>query len=265
MNPYFYLCAACLEFFIPGSAVTAPDATMILHRSVEANARNYAALPKFNYIKVEKYQDGTTRTYEEIMLFGSRYSRLIAMNGEPLPPDRQKAEQEKLEQVTRQRAVESPGDRAKRVSVYERERERDQLLLNEMARAFEFTVTGEEVLSGHEVYVLKARPRRGYKPPNSRAKVLTGMNGTLWIEKTTFQWVKVEAEVIHPVSIDGFLARVLPGTRFQLDQQPLSEDLWLPAHFSMKAKAKILFLFSKSDNQDETYYSYSPAAPVRKD
>jgi hypothetical protein len=265
MTPSLYFCAACLAFLSPGSAVIEPDATMILRRSVEANTRNYAALPDFNYIKVETCQDGRTRTYEEIMLFGSRYSRLIAVNGDPLSPDRQKDEQRRLEQATRQRARESPGDRAKRVSVYERERERDQFLLKEMANAFEFTMTGEQVLSGHEVYVLQARPRRGYKAPNMRAKVLTGMNGTLWIEKKTFQWVKVEAEVIHPVSIDGFLARVLPGTRFQLEQSPVAEGVWLPAHFSVKAKAKILFLFSKSDNQDETYYGYYPAPAAQND
>lgn len=260
MKTSAYFCAACLALFFPGPAVAEPDIATILQRSVAANARNYESLPHFNYIKVEKYQDNTTRTYEELMLFGSRYSRMIALNGEPLSPERQAEELRRLEQVTRQRAGESPSDRAKRTSVYERERQRDQLMLNEMMKAFDFTMAEEQVLNGQEVYVLKARPRRGYRAPNSRAKVLTGMEGTLWIEKKSFQWVRVEAEVIHPVSIEGFLARVLPGTRFQLDQAPVTEDLWLPTHFSMEARAKILFLFRKSDNQDETYYGYYPAS-----
>lgn len=260
MNAPAYLCAACLVLFSAGPAIAEPDIAEILQRSVDANTRNYESLPHFNYIKVEKYPDNTTRTYEELMLFGSRYSRTIAVNGEPLLPGRQAEEQRRLEQVTRQRASESPSDRAKRTSLYERERQRDQLLLNEMVKAFDFTMAEEQILNGHEVYVLKARPRRGYRAPNSRAKVLTGMQGTLWIEKKSFQWVRVEAEVIHPVSIEGFLARVLPGTRFQLDQAPVAEDLWLPTHFSMKARAKILFLFRKSDNQDETYYGYYPAS-----
>jgi hypothetical protein len=41
--------------------------------------------------------------------------------------------------------------------------------------------------------------------------VLTGMEGKLWIDEKTFQWVKVEATVIRPVSIEGFLAEVEPG------------------------------------------------------
>lgn len=260
MNPLPYLCSACLTLALfSGSALTRPDAAGIVRRSVDANMRNYAALPSFNYYKVEQGKDGISRTYEEIMLFGSRYSRLVAVNGEPLAPDRQMDEQRSLEQATQRRAGESPAARAKRVAVYEQERQRDQFLLNEMANAFEFTLAGEQSMGGRDVYVLKARPRRGYRPPNNRARVLTGMEGTLWIEKSSLQWVRVEAEVIRPVLIEGFLARVLPGTRFELDQAPVS-DLWLPSHFSMKARARILFVFSKADNQDETYYGYYPAS-----
>lgn len=260
MNPPLYLRALFLAaLFTSGLASAEPDTANILQRSIEANVRNYAALPRFNYFKVERGQDGTRRTYEEIMLFGSRYSRLVAVHGEPLSPDRQKDEQQKLQEVAKMRARESPAERAKRVSVYERERQRDQFLLNEMANAFEFTFAGEQTVAGHDAYVLKARPRRGYRPRNNRARVLTGMEGTLWIEKNTFQWVRVQAQVFHPVSIEGFLARVLPGTRFELEQAPVSDDLWLPARFSMKARAKILFLFSKADSQDESYYGYYPA------
>jgi hypothetical protein len=256
------ICAACIPSLFPQTCEAGePDAATIVRRSVEANARNYEALPRFNYFKIERGRDGINRTYEEMMLFGSRYSRLIAIDGEPLPADRQKQQQHQLDQTSQQRAQESPKVRAKRVAGYEQERQRDQLLLNEMANAFEFTLAGEEVLRSHEVYVLKAHPRAGYKPPNMRARVLTGMNGTLWIEKKTFQWFRVEAEVIHPVSIEGFLARAQPGTRFELEQAPVSGDLWLPTHFSMKARAKILFFFSKMDDQDETYYGYYPAAP----
>lgn len=55
------------------------------------------------------------------------------------------------------------------------------------------------------------------------------MRGTLWIEKSTFQWVRVEAEVFRPVSIEGFLAQVQPGTRFLLDQAPVSETSGYPS------------------------------------
>jgi hypothetical protein len=253
------LSAACV-LPAPASAQTL-DAETIVQRSVEAASENYKAAPRYNYFKVVHERDGGSRIYEEIMLYGSRYSRLISVNGEPLSPQRQAEEQQKLEAATRARSSESPEERAKRVSGYERERQRDQDMLMEMVNAFTFTLQGEETLNSHPVYVLKAKPRKGYRAPNNRAKVLTGMEGTLWIEKNTFQWVRVEAEVIHAVSIEGFLARVQPGTRFEMDQIPVSEFIWLPRHFAMQSHARILFFFSKHDEEDEDYFGYTPHQP----
>lgn len=241
------------------------DAETIVRRSVEANAINYKSLPQLDYFKVERGEDGRTRTFEELMLFGSRYSRLLAIDGQPLSPERQRDERTKLSKAIQARMNESPAERKKRVATYKSERERDQLMLNEMANAFDFKLAEDERLGPWDVYVLKAKPRRGYKPPNTRAKVLTGMEGTLWIEKNTFQWVKVEAQVIRPVSIEGFLARVEKGTRFELTQMPVRENLWLPQHFSMSARARILFLFTKRDEEDESYYGYHPAAHTEPD
>lgn len=250
-------------FAIPTPALAQKlDAATIVQRSVEAASENYKAAPRFNYFKIAHERDGSSRTYEEIMLYGSRYSRLTAVNGESLSPKQQAEEQRKLDAATQSRSGESPEERTKRVSGYERERQRDQDMLMEMASAFNFRVVAEETLDSHPVYVLKATPRRGYHPPNNRARVLTGMEGTLWIAKSTFHWVRVEAEVIRPVSIEGFLARVQPGTRFEMDQMAVSDVIWLPRHFAMQSHARILFFFSKHDEENEDYYGYTPVVPV---
>ncbi len=76
--------------------------------------------------------------------------------------------------------------------------------------------------NGHPTYVLDALPRPGYQPPNRTARILTGMHGRLWIEKKGFHWVKGEAEVLKPVSIFGFFAKVLPGTRMDLEMIPVT-------------------------------------------
>ncbi len=102
--------------------------------------------------------------------------------------------------------------------------------------------------------MLEATPRAGYKAPNMEAEVLTGMQGKLWIDKNTFQWVKVKAQVTHPVSIEGFLARVEPGTSFKLERMPVTDDVWLPKHFAMKSRAKILFFFRNNTQEDDTYF-----------
>ena len=48
-----------------------------------------------------------------------------------------------------------------------------------------------------------------------------------------FHWVKGEAEVLKPVSIFGFFARVLPGTNMKLEMIPVTESVWLVSRFAV--------------------------------
>ena len=197
------------------------------------------------------------------MILGSPYERLVAVNGKPLSSEQQAGEQQKLATTVVERQKESPQGRRQRIAKYEKGREGDDLMMEQLTKALDFKLVGEQKLGARDVYVLKATPRPGYKPPNTEAKVLTGMEGKLWIDKQTFQWVKVEATVIRPVSIGGVLAEVEPGTHFELEKMPLADNIWLPKHFAMKSQAKILFLFTRKSQADEVYYGYHKPAPIQ--
>jgi hypothetical protein len=234
------------------------DVQTIIERSIQANDKDWQAGPAYSFSERD-VQDGGTRTSEVTMILGSPYYRHVAINGRPLRPEDQAEQQRKQEQITAQRCGESQQERAERIARYENERRRDHLLMDEMVKAFSFKLVGERRSGSFEVYVLKATPKPGYQPPNKEAKVLTGMQGEIWVDKQTFQWVRVEAEVIHSISILGFLARVEPGTRFELEKMPVDSGIWLPAHFAMKSRAKIFFLYSRKDQEDETYFDYRKA------
>lgn len=235
------------------------DAASIIKKSAEANDRDWAAAPQFDNSERDVDKNGD-RTYEVTMLFGSPYQRLIAVNGQGLSPAKQKDEQKKYEDVVNKRQHESPDKRSQRIARYEADRKRDYTLIQQMIVAFDFNLVGEETLMGHQVYVLKATPRAGYRPPNRDSAVLTGMEGTLWIDRDTFQWVKVQARVVHPVRIQGFLAEVEPGTEFEVEKTPVSGDIWLTKHFSMKSNAKVLMLFPHRGQEDDTFFNYHKAA-----
>ncbi|MGA8619820.1 MAG: hypothetical protein WB660_15040 [Candidatus Sulfotelmatobacter sp.] len=239
------------------------DADAIIRRSVEANTADWKAAPDYDYFERDVQKGGGTKTYEELMILGSRYERLVAVNGKPLSPEQQAQERQRLEAVITERQRESRQERAERIAKYEKERKRDHFMMEQLAKALDFKLLGEQILGPHKVYVIKATPRLGYEPPSYEAEVLTGMEGKLWIDEKTFQWVKVEAGVIHPVSIGGFLARVEPGTRFELEKMPVAEDIWLPKHFTMKSQAKVLFFFTRKSQADEIYYGYYKAPPIQ--
>jgi hypothetical protein len=230
----------------------------IISRSVAANEADWKAQPEYSYIDTSTADGQPSKTYQVLMIDGSRYQRLIAIDGKPLPPEQAKQELQKLRDAIARRGSESASQRQARIEKYQKERDQEHLMFNQMTHAFHFRLIGEGVLDGHEVYIFDAEPRPDYVPPNQKAKVLTGMRGRLWIDKATYHWVKVEAEVVQPVSISGFLAKVEPGTRFMLENQPVLPNVWLPARFSMSVQAKILGLFSHNSYESDTYSDYRP-------
>lgn len=258
INSRFFLLLAWCALGCCCSAVGQNDANTIVQRSVEANRRDWEAVPEFDCWERDRTGNGT-KTYEDIMILGTPYQRLVEVNGKRLTQAQAAEEKRKLENTVAERKSETPEKKAERIAKYEEERKRDHAMMDEMVKAFDFKLLGETRLGGHVVYSLQASPRKGYEPPNMETKALTGMQGKLWIDKKTFQWVKVEAEVTHPVSIKGFLAQVEPGTHFELEKIPVAPGIWMAKHFEMRSQAKILKVISKNGQEDETYFNYRKA------
>jgi hypothetical protein len=260
-NRYFLNVSRVLLVVLLGLISASPqdNVASIIQRSVEANNRDWAAAPKFDYSERERDNDGS-KTYTVTMLFGSPYERLVAINDNPLSPQREREEQKKFENAVSQRRNESQARRSARIAKFEAERKRDHTMMEQLTRAFDFRLLGRENLKGHKVFVIGATPRQDYRPPNRDSQVLTGMEGKLWVDEETFQWVKVEAHVTRPVGIMGFLARVDPGTQFQLEKLPVSGDIWLATHFSVKSNTQVMLLVRRRSEHDEAYYDYHPAS-----
>jgi len=238
-----------------GTSGSSVDVQTIIQRSVEANQRDWQADPEYSYTETVRTGKGT-KTHQVTMLFGSPYEKLIRVNGKALSSADRKKEEDKFQKAVNERRSESASAKARRIADYEKDRKRDHLMMEQLTRAFDFKLTGQARIAGRNVYVLNATPRKGYQPPNKEAKVLTGMRGTLWIDQQASQWVRVRAEVISPVSIEGFLATVEPGTRFELEKMPVSKDIWLAKHFSVRSHARVLGLLHHEGFEDHTYSDY---------
>lgn len=240
--------------------VDADQVNALLQKSMDRFMAYWNAVPGYEYLETDEQKDGGTKTFQELMILGSRYERLVAINGQPLSSQQEVHEQQKLNAEIDRRREESPQEKEKRLAKDEQERRRDHALILEVPKAFNFEYLEEKELAGRQCYVLLAKPKAGYRPPNRETEVLKGAEGRIWIDKETYNWVKAEAEVIRPVSIVAYLARVEPGTRFELNMAPLSDDLWMPSHFAMKARAKVFFLFPHESSDNETYYGYHKGA-----
>lgn len=235
-----------------------PDAATIIQRSVEANNRDFKMAPLLNY-KQRETTGGTVRTSQVSMIEGSPYQRLIAINGKPLDAAQEAAEEKKQQDAINRRKNESPAARKARIDKYEKDRERDEFMMSQLSEAFDFTLLGSHRVRGFNVWALKAVPKPGYKPPNMQAQVLPGMQGEMWIDQKSYQWVKVVAKVIRKVSIEGFLAQVEPGTEFEVEKSPVGADDWQITHFSSTAQARVLHMFNHNEQDEMTFFDFQPA------
>jgi hypothetical protein len=226
-------------------------------KAVAAMARDFAAQPDFNWKERDRTADGW-RSYQVSIIDGTPYNRLLAVNGKPLSAAEEAEQMQKQKQEAEKRRAESPQARRDRIQKYQRDRTRDQNMFTQLTEAMNFSLIGTKRVRGFNVWVLKATPRPDYQPPNRDATVLKGMEGELWIDQKTYQWVHVRAVVIRPVSIEGFLAEVEPGTLFELQMMPVTSDIWELSHYAMKAHAKVLMLFNHNAQDDETHWDYEP-------
>jgi hypothetical protein len=240
----------------------AADVNTIVSRWTEANRRDFEAAPQYRYLERIRDDDGT-KTYEVTMLFGRPFKRLVEQDDKALTDERRRHQEEAFEQARREREAESPDQRQQRIAEYQKSREGARRVLEEIPRAFEFRLRSTRAMNAATVYILSAVPRAGYDAPNAEAEVLTGMQGEFWIDTATYQLVHGWARVSHPVTIEGFLATVQPGTEFEVDQRPVDDGIWLPAHFAIHSRSSIIFLFHHRISEDRTYFNYRKISESR--
>jgi hypothetical protein len=242
------------------AAAITPDADQIVRKSVETIQADWAQAPKFSYlerdVESKRHSPRTAKTYRVLMIDGSPYNLVTAINDQPLSADEQAAEQRKLQKEIERRRKESDRERARRIAKYDKERGHEHEMLEEMVNAFQFHLTGEAQVNGRSCWVLDAEPKPGYAAPDHESRVLKGMQGMLWIDKATNQWVRVHAAVVKPVSFYGFLAKVGPGTEFDLEQAQVSDNIWMPIRFDVQVHSTALGFFNEDSTDSETYRDY---------
>jgi hypothetical protein len=89
-----------------------------------------------------------------------------------------------------------------------------------------------------------------------RAEILTHLRGRIWVDQADYQWVKAEVEVIQPISFGLGLVRLAPGSILNFDQVRVNDEVWLPAHISVRADARLAYLRKLREELDVTYRDY---------
>jgi len=253
-----------LEDKVPALPPT-DDPKEIVRRSVEADhraaelARSYTCTQREVEKKLGKHGEVKSteiRTFDVNFYYGEEYSRLVQKNDQPLTEKDQKKEDEKLEKFLAKLRNQSDEERAKRAAKEKKQREEGRAFLRDMVNAYDFTLLGEEKVGGEDAWVIQATPRKDFHPTQPHADILSKIHGKLWIEKREYNWVKVEAETIDTISFGLFLFRIHKGTRVELENLHLNDEVWLPRRVYLNGGARLALLKNEAVEQEDIFTNY---------
>jgi hypothetical protein len=240
------------------------DPVEIMRRSVKADNRNEQLRSNYTWkvVTITREDNGRgdrektshTRVEEVLPIGGRSYTHLLERDGKPLPREEARKAQKALDDAMRERNKLSPEQREVAAAKARARRTKDREAIQQVPEAFDFRILGEETLNGRAVWHLQAKPRRDYKGPN--ANIYRNMEGTLWVDKKDYQWVKIEAETLDTISFGWFLARIAKGTRIAFEYARVNDELWAPKTFSLHAAVRVALLKKVSADQDATFSDY---------
>lgn len=216
-----------------------PDIRRIVESSIAATRRHWQERLRSTYVQRDENRrlDSAGRLKSKeidvsrtILVNGVPFEQLVERNGQPPTVEEERKQKEKIDKLKR----ETSEQRAARL----REQEDETLsLVREVPKAFDFQFAGEEVVNGRPAYVLQATPRPGYHAQGRYGTIFPKVAGKLWVDKQDLGWIKVDGQVIQPLSIGLFLARVLRGSHITMEQTRVDNRIWMPARVEVRAAA----------------------------
>ncbi len=173
-----------------------------------------------------------TQKYEWVIVDGVRIRKQIEKDGKPLTGSDARKEEQRIAKAVDHRKHLSAADVRKKE---EEERRMD----DEVERAFEFHITGEENVNGRRAWVVAAKERPGYHPSNIQMEFISRMHATVWLDQSDYQWSRLEAQVDETVAAAWGLAKLEKGSHFSMQMVRLPEGVWLPQRTAVQGSARI--------------------------
>lgn len=180
--------------------------------------RQFDSLGRVKSMKVERW--------DTVIVDGRVHKRILERNGQPLRPENQHKEQERLDQASRKLPWETPAERPRHLDEDQIRSARAWALFSEIPDLFDLRLEAESILEGKSVWIVSGMPRPNARPKSRDGKLLLNIRGRLWIDQTTYQWVRVEAETTGVISWGLFLARLDTGSKMIFEQAEVGSSLF---------------------------------------
>jgi hypothetical protein len=189
------------------------------------------------------------------------YLRQTVDDGKPLDPEeiekQDRSHAKKMEKRARELEKEGIDERTRRLRKEEEEKRKENQVIDELFRMYEFSLIQREIIDGYPAIQLEFRPRPDFKPSSREAKIMSKIAGLAWFCEEDYQLMRANVELIDNVSFGkGLLAKLHKGTKASITRRRINNEVWLPAKAHVVGSARILLIKKIQINTINEYSDY---------
>lgn len=187
----------------------------------------------------------------------------LGADGKPSDPAAYRQELRKLERALAWTLVDGRAQRDA-FDKYARHRKERADLVDAARDGFLYTWQGREIRNGRPLAKLRMEPNPSFKRTSRLTSVFSKVRGTVWVDESAAQLVRVEAEITEDIPFGGGLfAKVYKGGRFVLEHAEVAPGIWLPVLYDFDFDGR-KFLFGFRVHEHTTVSQYRRVGPPRE-
>src|SRR6202795_893693 len=251
------IAAAFLVFCVPAYAQnTSGDAGSsageLLRRVVNSELRAQANDPSHWMYEVKAGVSGKEQVKVAVQTREGYLDRLRFVNGQPITPEQEKQEDERIA-----RLLKRPDEQKKQRRAQDEDARQTERLLKMLPDA----VTARSGKRQGELVEILFEPNPNFHPSSHQAAVFHAMAGRIWINTRENRLVAIEGHLTRGVKFGGgLLGHLDKGGEFHVKQSEVAPGLWeiTLLHVNMHGKALFFKTIAVQENEIRTNFQRVP-------
>jgi hypothetical protein len=213
--------------------------------------------PLLRYRQVLEWKWGT-ETREIIETPQGSANRIVKFNDEPLAPDQEKKQVQRLTKLTS-----DPGAARHELEDQKAELKRRITLMKAFPAAFIFTPDGEE--DGKLKFSF--RPTGSFSSHDGETQIYRALQGTVWVDPGQERLIRIDGLVTRNVSFGwGIFGKLYKGGHYLIEQAEVEPGIWAVTRLDLDLKMRVFLDTSRvlRNEQDSNFESVAPGTTYQR-
>ena len=123
---------------------------------------------------------------------------------------------------------------------------------------------GRKAEGGRNLVELSFDPDPAYKPTGHFTSIYQHLRGTVWIDESSAQVVKVDAAFEDVSFVGGIVAKLYQGATCHIEQNEMAPGVWFPTHYGIQLDGRKFLVGSLSLHQVVDVSGYRRVGPPQE-